>query len=1349
MSKLKVDRRMRLSLLQFAAIALSAACLTLPAQAANAPVAVAGTVSPLLAASTDLGALPVSQPVTGVVLQMQQTPAQQAALAQFLAAVMQSSSTQYHQWLTPSQFADRFEISSAQMATLTAWLGAQGLHVDFAAQSRSFVVVSGTAAQVENAFGVQLERYQLANGSAGFANTADPVLPAGIAELVANVRGLNSFAYAPVAAVVPHASATAVVLDATPLAAEGLNGSGVALALANASEAAAAVAIAPRATVSDASLLSADALLAAAMSIDGNASPVIRVAGGCASSLTAGEMAWFESVAMQANAQGVTLVAATHDCATDAAFPAILSEVTAVGRLSAAPSALPVYAVARPVWQVAEGLPADAVRQVPDLSVNSTADASDAAAFAASMTLVAQKAGARLGNVNGILYELANEPGVFAQTLASAPVAMTPGVPTTASYDLLAGLGVPDIQKLLDIWPLGSTASTTSIVSSNYSPTYTQSFTVTATVAPTGATGSVNFYDNGSTLLGTSTLSSGTGQISVNDLAGGTQSITAVYSGDGTYAGSTSGQATVTVLPESTTISAVVSGTPALGVSFPVAVTVTTTSPGTSFGSQDPAGTITVTPQGVSNASAGTGTLTGSATSGTSTATVNVTIGQAGTFTLQTSCSSTNQDYTCSSPASTQVTIAAATTTTALTYSPDPPSPGSPITLTATVTPSASGSNIASPTGSVTFYDGTTSLGTGTLASGTATLTATLSPGKTHSLTAKYGGDTNFGSSTSTAQNAAGGTIPSTTGLSSGSYAITYGASDTFTATVAANSSVTTTLVPTGLVSFYANGTLLGTGTLVSGTATYTTTALPVGLESITATYAGDTNFAASSSTVYNGVTVSAATGTLTASIAPSPTPYGSTATITATLTLSGGGTPTGTITATVPGTGGGTYMGTLAGNTGGSATATIVVNAPPPGTYTITVACPTTTTTANYTCTPTTVSLTTTKGATATTVSFSPAAPYAGQTTTVSALITNTGGGTGSYVFTGSVTFYDNGAAVGTAAVTGNQASTSITFKANVVHSIVAVYSGDTNWTGSTSSATPITAIASPTTTTLTSNYTTALYGTNLILTANVAGTTGVSTIVPTGLVTFYDSYNGVIATLGTGSLIANGPYAALAQLTTTGLQDGAHDIFAIYGGDNNYATSTSTTLIITEQDYSLVFNPATLTLNRGQSGQVAVILGTVGGFNGTITFGCTPPADTETTCSFLPATVAAGGSTTMFIGTTAPNAKEGTVTARNLGPMLAPFVAAGLLLLLPGRRRRLRVGLLVLLMAAGLANTGCTHVYVNGSGSGGGGGGSGDSSGTPLGSNTFTITTAGTSIGSTGTYTVRHTTTYLVTAQ
>ncbi|HXB62824.1 MAG TPA: Ig-like domain-containing protein, partial [Acidobacteriaceae bacterium] len=318
----------------------------------------------------------------------------------------------------------------------------------------------------------------------------------------------------------------------------------------------------------------------------------------------------------------------------------------------------------------------------------------------------------------------------------------------------------------------------------------------------------------------------------------------------------------------------------------------------------------------------------------------------------------------------------------------------------------------------------------------------------------------------------------------------------------------------------------------------------------------------------------------------------------------------------------------------------------------------------------------------------------------------------------------------------------------------ITATYLGDTNWTGSTSTATPVTAIASPTTTTLGSNYTTALSGTNLILTAVVGGTNSTIQLNPTGSVTFYDNYNGVIATLGTAVLSAEGPFSSQATFTTTGLQGGTHNIFSIYGGDSNFATSTSPTLVITEQSYTLLFNPTTLTLTRGQSAQVAVILGTLGGFNGTITFGCTPPPDTETTCDFLPATVAAGGSTMLFIGTTAPDAAHGTTTAQ-LAPVLIPFTAMGLLLILPGGRKRLgRVmgaGLLLLLLAAGVANMGCSTVNVaSGTTTGtGGSGGTGTDTGTPLGSINFTITTAGVSTGSNGTYTVSHTTSYMVTTQ
>jgi trimeric autotransporter adhesin len=1363
---------MRLCLLQVAAIALLALCaggMRAVAQGVVQPGTIAGTVSPLLVGATDLGAVPVSQPVTGVVLQLATTPAQQADLTQFLSAVTDPRSAQHHQWLTPAQFAARFGASAANVAALTAWLQAQGLQVTYTAAAQDFVVVSGTALQMEAAFGVQLDNFQLVDGARGFANTAEPMLPANIAALIANIRGLNNFAYAPVASSTSAmVSEGATTLDAAPLNAQGLTGAGVGLMLANAGEMAAAAAIAPGVVLSNGALLNGDPLLAAAMGIDGDTglSPVMVmvVAGGCAASLTEDDMAWFESVAEQANAQGVTLVAGTADCGNGAAYPAILSEVTGVGQVSAPAPAPAAYPVPRPAWQNVASLPADGLRYTPDVAVSSGGSAGDAAAFAAGLALVVQKAAGQgatgsQGNVNSILYSLANDPGVFGPVGGGSTFTALDASSTSTDT---SGLGVPDLTPMIQFWPLGSTASTTSLTSSNNSPTYTQSFTLTATVSPSAATGSVTFYANGSTVLGSSTLSGGTGQITVNDLAGGTQALTAVYGGDGTYATSTSGQDTVTVLPQSTTITAAVSGTPALGVSFPVAITVTTNSPGTSFGSQTPAGTITVTPQGVSNATVGNATLTGSTTSGTSTATANVTIGQAGTFTLQTSCTSSNQNYSCSSPASTQVTIAAGTTTTALSIAPNPPTPGQPITETATVTPSASGTNVIAPTGLVTFFDGTTSLGTGSMTcSGstcTATFSPTLSPGKTHSLTAKYAGDTNFATSTSSAVSAAGGTLESDTGLSSSNYSPTYGSNVTFTASVIADPSVTTTLTPTGKVNFYANGTLLGNATLASGVANFSTTALPVGLQSITATYVGDTNFATSTSTVYNGVTVSPAAGTLTATISPASAPYGSVAVLTATLTLSNGGTPTGTISATVPGTGGGTYTGTLVANTGGSATATININVPPPGAYTITVACPVTSGTANFTCTSTTVALTATKGASATTVTFLPAAPLAGQTTQVAAVISNAGAGTGSYTFTGSVTFFDNGATIGTGAVSGNQATINVTFKANAVHSITAIYSGDTNWLASTSAATPVTAVASPTTTTLSSNYTTALSGTNLILTATVGSSNDTLQLTPTGTVTFYDNYNGTIATLGTGVLSADGPFASQATLTTTGLQGGTHSIFAIYNGDTNFAASTAATLVITEQNYSLLFIPSSLTLTRGQSAQVTVLLGAVGGFNGTITFGCTPPPDSETTCNFLPTTVASGGSTTLFIGTTAPNAVGGTTSAR-LAPVLIPFTAMGMLLLWPGRRKRigsalrngLGGGLLLLLLAVGLANTGCSTVTVNPNGTvnSGGGGSTGTNSGSPLGTNTFTITTAGTSTGTNGTFTVSHTTSYLVTTQ
>ncbi len=86
-----------------------------------------------------------------------------------------------------------------------------------------------------------------------------------------------------------------------------------------------------------------------------------------------------------------------------------------------------------------------------------------------------------------------------------------------------------------------------------------------------------------------------------------------------------------------------------------------------------------------------------------------------------------------------------------------------------------------------------------------------------------------------------------TTALNASPATITVGANVTFTATVAGPSGNTT--VPTGTVTFMEGTTTLGTGTLSAGAATYATTTLPTGSNSVTAVYGGDSNFSPSTST--------------------------------------------------------------------------------------------------------------------------------------------------------------------------------------------------------------------------------------------------------------------------------------------------------------------------------------------------------------------------------------------------------------------------------------------------------------------------------------------------------------------
>jgi hypothetical protein len=87
-------------------------------------------------------------------------------------------------------------------------------------------------------------------------------------------------------------------------------------------------------------------------------------------------------------------------------------------------------------------------------------------------------------------------------------------------------------------------------------------------------------------------------------------------------------------------------------------------------------------------------------------------------------------------------------TTTALAAAPNPTLVGQPVTFTATVTPSATTGLV--PTGTVTFFDGTTPIGSAPVASnGVAALTVSNLVAGAHTITASYSGDVSFQTSTS------------------------------------------------------------------------------------------------------------------------------------------------------------------------------------------------------------------------------------------------------------------------------------------------------------------------------------------------------------------------------------------------------------------------------------------------------------------------------------------------------------------------------------------------------------------------------------------------------------------------
>jgi uncharacterized protein (TIGR03437 family) len=202
-----------------------------------------------------------------------------------------------------------------------------------------------------------------------------------------------------------------------------------------------------------------------------------------------------------------------------------------------------------------------------------------------------------------------------------------------------------------------------------------------------------------------------------------------------------------------------------------------------------------------------------------------------------------------------------------LTSSANPSPLGQSVTFTATLTVTG-----GSPTGTVQFFDGLTLLGAVPVRDRTAVFSTSALSGGSHAIIAKYSGDKTFQPTLASIGEVIS-PLASTLTLTSSAPSVAVAQSITFTALVTGAGSAVAA-APTGQVLFEDNGSAAGTATLTSGAATLTLTTLSVGDHAITAIYTGDSNWAASHTSITASVTLPAlhltnAASNLSSSFAP------------------------------------------------------------------------------------------------------------------------------------------------------------------------------------------------------------------------------------------------------------------------------------------------------------------------------------------------------------------------------------------------------------------------------------------------------------------------------------------------
>src|SRR5467141_2082986 len=151
-----------------------------------------GNVHPLARPEFDQGIVSDATPMNRMLLLLQRSPEQQAALSKFMDEQLSKDSTNFHKWLTPEQFGKQFGPADADIQTVTDWLTRQGFQEIKVGGGRTAIEFSGNVGQVRNAFHTEIHQFN-ANGESRQANVNDPQIPTALTPVVAGIVSLHNF----------------------------------------------------------------------------------------------------------------------------------------------------------------------------------------------------------------------------------------------------------------------------------------------------------------------------------------------------------------------------------------------------------------------------------------------------------------------------------------------------------------------------------------------------------------------------------------------------------------------------------------------------------------------------------------------------------------------------------------------------------------------------------------------------------------------------------------------------------------------------------------------------------------------------------------------------------------------------------------------------------------------------------------------------------------------------------------------------------------------------------------------------------------------------------------------------